>query len=145
MTVSLLNRLRKMTTETDAAGLSGTSTRRSGERSVAGVREDVLLHLRQICATRFGSAPAAPSLGLPDLTDIFHGGADAPSFIARSLQRAIGLYETRLVNVQVFHVPGDANDPVLRFEIRGQLSVDGGRTAVQFETRIDPSRRVMIR
>ena len=115
------------------------------ERGAAGVREDVLLHLRQICATRFGSAPCSANLGMPDLTDIFHGGADAPMFIARSLQRAIQAYEPRLANVQVSTLPADPNDPLLRFEIRGQLLADGGRTQVLFETRIDPSRRVMIR
>lgn len=128
---------------TDLADPNGRVER--PERGVAGVREDVLLHLRQMTATRFGSAPCSTTLGLPDLTDIFHGGGDAPVFLARSLQRAIQTYEPRLANVQVSHLPSDPNDPLLRFEIRGQLLADGGRTQVLFETRIDPSRRVMIR
>jgi len=84
-------------------------------------------------------------MGLVDLTDVFHGGEDAPMFLSRSLQRAIQVYEPRITNVQVFHLQRDESDPLLRFEIRGQLVVDGARTQVLFETRIDPSRRVMIR
>lgn len=139
--ISLLARLRKM--GSDQADPGARVDR--GDRGAAGVRDDVLLHLRQMTATRFGSAPCSTNLGLPDLTDIFHGGADAPMFLARSLQRAIQAYEPRLVNVQVSHIPADPNDPLLRFEIRGQLVTDGGKTQVLFETRIDPSRRVMIR
>lgn len=140
-----MNRLRRMKSDPNEEELAGGGRGRAAERGVASVREDVLLHLRQLCGTRFGSAPSVPNLGIPDLTDVFHGGADAPMYITRSLQRAIATYEPRLMNAQVIHLAGDESDPTLRFEIRGQLTVDGGRTQVQFETRIDPSRRVMIR
>jgi len=70
LSVSLLKRLREM----KADPLEQPTAKSRTERGVASVREDVLLHLRQICATRFGSSPSVPNLGLPDLTDIFHGG-----------------------------------------------------------------------
>jgi type VI secretion system protein len=133
--VSLLSRLRSP----EKAGDEGTS------RAAARVREDVLQHLRQICQTRLGSAPSSPSLGLPDLTDVIHAGGETPSFVTRALKRAIDAHEPRLTAVQVIHVPGEAWDNVLRFEIHGQLVLGKNRSAVKFETRLDPSRQVMIR
>src|SRR5688572_21412735 len=111
--VSLLSRLLRSPSDPAEVG--------SGARSAARVREDVLQHLRQICRTRLGSAPSVPSLGLPDLTDVLHGGGETPTFLTRALKRAIEAYEPRLVNVQVLHVPGETWDQVLRFEIHGQL------------------------
>jgi type VI secretion system protein len=124
-----------------------TSERATGEaaRSAARLREDVLLHLRSICQTRLGSSPCAPSLGLPDLTDVLNAGGEASSFVVRALKRAIETYEPRLANVQVVHVPGESWDQVLRFEIHAHLLLGKNRSPVRFETRIDPSRQVMIR
>jgi type VI secretion system lysozyme-like protein len=137
--ISLLSRLQGMTAEPSEP----RGPTESGK--TARLREDVLRNLRHLCGTRFGSAPCSPAFGIADLSDIFRSGEDPAALISRSLQRAIQAHEPRLMNVQVNQTRGAQSDLVLRFEIRGQLVADGGRTQVLFETRIDPSRRVMIR
>lgn len=113
--------------------------------SEAGVREDVLQNLQHICRTRLGSAPSAPNCGLPDLTDVLQSTLETADIVARALKNTIEAHEPRLTGVRITHIPGEQMDQLLRFQITAQLVVAGRRSPVMFETRIDPSRRVVVR
>ena len=65
--------------------------------------------------------------------------------MAQSLRHTIQTYEPRLQQVQVLHVPSEVTDLTLRFEVRGRVVLEGNKTAVKFETALDPSRRLTIR
>lgn len=96
--------------------------------------------------TRLGSSPATSGYGLPDLTDVLRSNLDTPSLVARALKQSIEAFEPRLVNVRVTHLPGESWEQQLRFEIFAHLvDADRKRSPLTFETRIDPSRQVMIR
>jgi type VI secretion system protein len=70
---------------------------------------------------------------------------DAITLMAQSLRHTIQTYEPRLQNVQVVHMPSETIELTLRFEVRGRAVIDGSKTAVKFDTALDPSRRLTIR
>jgi len=109
------------------------------------MREDVLRNLSEMLRTRLGSAPSSVGYGLPDLTDLVRAGAEIGAMVGRALKRAIETFEPRLANVRVVHTPGEHWDHLLRFEVSAQLVNERSRQPLVFETRIDPSRRVIIR
>jgi type VI secretion system protein len=127
---SLLQRLRPEMQRTSAA---------------SAVRDDVVQSLRAMLRTRLGSAPSTEGYGLPDLTDAIRSQGDIAADIGRVLKWSIETFEPRLVNVRVSHSPGETWDQKLRFEVSAELVIDRVRHGVVFETRIDPSRRVIIR
>ena len=113
--------------------------------SEASVRDDVLQNLQFICRTRLGSAPSAPQCGLPDLTDVLRSNIDTATLVVRALKYTIETHEPRLTGLRIVHIPGEEWDHVLKFQITATIVIGNKRSPVTFETRIDPSRRVVIR
>lgn len=109
------------------------------------IRDSILANLIHMCTTRAGTMLTCPDYGIADITEMVHSFPDAISIMAQSLRHTIQTYEPRLQNVQVVHVPSEQLDLTLRFEIRGRVVLEGSKTAVKFETALDPSRRLIIR
>ncbi len=106
------------------------------------LRASILEHLRAMCSTRIGAMPVRPDYGLPAISEMVHSFPDAASALARALLYTIETYEPRLTHVQVRHVPSDAGDLVVRFEVTARLS--GSDTPLRFATSIDASRKVSV-
>jgi type VI secretion system protein len=113
--------------------------------SEAEVRDSILQNLVQMCTTRVGSALSCPDFGIASVSEMVYLFPDAITLMAQSLRHTIQNYEPRLQNVQVVHIPNDTIELTVRFEVRGRAVVDGSKTAVKFETALDPSRRLTIR
>ena len=109
------------------------------------IRDSILSNLIHMCTTRAGTMLTCPDYGIADVSEMIHSFPDAISIMAQSLRHTIQNYEPRLQNVQVVHVPTEATDLTLRFEIRARVVLDGSKTAVKFETALDTSRRLTIR
>ena len=109
------------------------------------IRDSILQNLIHMCMTRAGTMLTCPDYGIADITEMVHSFPDAISVMAASLRHTIQHYEPRLQNVQVVHVPSEVLDLTLRFEVRGRVVLEGSKTAVKFETALDPSRRLIIR
>jgi len=109
------------------------------------VRDSILQNLIQMCCTRLGSALTCPDYGIASVSEMVYLFPDAITIMAQSLRHTINAYEPRLQNVQVVHVPTEGIELTLRFEVRARAVVDGEKTAVKFETALDPSRRLTIR
>jgi type VI secretion system protein len=109
------------------------------------IRESILQNLIQMCCTRLGTMLTAPDYGIADVSEMIHSFPDAISLMAQTLRHTIQTYEPRLQNVQVIHIPSEIWDLTLRFEVRARVVLEGNKTAVKFETALDPSRRLTIR
>jgi type VI secretion system protein len=109
------------------------------------IRESILQNLIHMCCTRLGTMLTCPDFGIADVSEMIHSFPDAISLMAQTLRHTIQTYEPRLQNVQVVHTPGETWDLTLRFEVRARVVLEGSKTAVKFETALDPSRRLTIR
>jgi type VI secretion system protein len=109
------------------------------------IRDSILQNLVHMCTTRAGTMLTCPDYGIADVSEMIHSFPDAITIMAQSLRHTIQTYEPRLQNVQVLHVPSELQDLTLRFEVRGRVVLEGSKTAVKFETALDPSRRLTIR
>ena len=106
-------------------------------------RRSVLEHLRAMCTTRHGTMVTQPDYGVADVSEMIHAFPDAIAEMARSIRHTIQAYEPRLTNVRVKHIPSE--DMTLRYELTAQLVTGASKVPVQFETTIDPSRRIVVR
>jgi type VI secretion system protein len=113
----------------------------AGERAL---RQSILQHLQAMCATRLGSMPIRPDYGLPSVSEMVHAFPDAVDAFARALVHTIETYEPRVTNVRVRHVPSEASDLVIRFEVSALLRGTDADTPLRFATSIDASRRVKV-
>ncbi|MGH7298136.1 MAG: type VI secretion system baseplate subunit TssE [Polyangiaceae bacterium] len=109
------------------------------------IRESILQNLINMCCTRLGTMLTCPDYGIADVSEMIHSFPDAISLMAQTLRHTIQTYEPRLQNIQVIHVPSEITDLTLRFEVRGRVVLEGSKTAVKFETALDPSRKLTIR
>ena len=109
------------------------------------IRDSILQNLIHMCMTRAGTMLTCPDYGIADVTEMIHSFPDAITIMAQSLRHTIQTYEPRLQNLQVVHVPSELADLTLRFEVRGRVVLEGSKTAVKFETALDPSRKLTIR
>ena len=132
--VPLLSRIRSPS----AARVTGGA---SAERAL---RDSVLSHLQAMCTTRLGSMLIRPDYGLPDVSEMVHSFPDAIDALARALVHTIERYEPRLTDVRVRHVPSEAKDVVVRFEVSALLRGPNDKTPFRFETTLDSSRRVKV-
>lgn len=131
--MSLLGRLRRLEERhVDAA---------SAERAE---RASILAHLQAMCGTRLGAMRVRPDYGLPPITEMVHSFPDAAGALARALAQTIEKYEPRLADVRVRHVPTQALDLVVTFEVTAVLRSSEQRTPLRFATTIDASRRVHV-
>lgn len=137
MAASLLTRIAR------AADPSFTERQTSRESDVEGA---VALHLHQMLNTRKGSCLTCPDYGLAAISDLLDAFPDAIGILQRSIKHTVQTYETRLQNVQVRLLQGDAVPAVaLRFEITGQLHLpDGRKRTLGFSAVIDPSGNVKL-
>jgi type VI secretion system protein len=89
----------------------------------------VVMHLRQLLATRQGSSITAPDYGVPDVTDLLHDMTEAVAVTQRQVKQTIQTYEPRLKNVQVRHIRNDNGEgqPAMVFEITGHIVLEDGR------------------
>lgn len=106
----------------------------------------VLGHLRHMLNTRQGSSLTCPDYGIIDLSDVVHDFPDAIGIMQRAIKNSITLYEPRLKNVQVRHVPSaSAMSMLIEFEITGQIQLpDGRRQAIRMATAIDDCGNVKL-
>jgi type VI secretion system protein len=110
------------------------------------IRESILQNLMNMCSTRLGTMLSCPDYGIASVSEMVQLFPDAISIMAQSLRHTIQTYEPRLQNVQIVHIPAtDTGDLVLKFEVRARVVLEGNKTAVRFETALDPSRRITIR
>ena len=109
------------------------------------VRDSILQNLMNMCCTRLGTMLTCPDYGIADVSEMIHSFPDAISLMAQTLRHTILTYEPRLQNIQVTHIPSEHTDLTLRFEVRGRVVLEGSKTAVKFETALDPSRKLTIR
>jgi type VI secretion system protein len=109
------------------------------------VRDDVLVNLRQICATPRGSVPLARDYGIEDATRIFHEYPGSVTEMQRDLEETFSRYEPRLLNVSVTHVRSDELELVLRFHIEGTLVVDGRPVPVRFTSVLSVDNHLELR
>lgn len=112
---------------------------------IRAVRESVIAHLRQLCATPRGSALLWEDYGLEDATRIFHEYPGSVGEVQRRIKEAFTRYEPRLTNVSVKHIPADGVALVLRFDIEGTLLVAGRPVAVRFTSTLDADSRMELR
>jgi type VI secretion system protein len=108
------------------------------------IRDSILVNLKHMCGTRAGTMLTCPDYGIADVSEMLHSFPDAITIMAKSLRHTIQQYEPRLQNVQVIHVPSETTDLTLRFEVRARVVLDGNKTAMSFETSIDPSRKLTV-
>jgi type VI secretion system protein len=109
------------------------------------IRESILQNLMHMCSTRAGTMLSCPDYGIASVSEMVQLFPDAISIMAQSLRHTIQSYEPRLQNVQIVHIPSDTGDLILRYEVRARVVLEGNKTAVRFETALDPSRRITIR
>lgn len=99
--------------------------------------EAVIAHLRQMLNSRQGIAPACMDYGMPDLCDLVYTFPQAASDLRKAIKAGLEKYEPRLRRVVVSQVESAEEPLTLRFEIRGELATDEGRTPIWIQTRID--------
>ena len=112
---------------------------------VRALRDAVVSHLRQICATPRGSVLLAPAYGVDDPTRLFHEYPESVEDMERDLLEVITRFEPRLANVAITHVKTDDLDLQLRFDVQGTLVSEGRVLAVRFSTVIDSNNRVELK
>lgn len=105
--------------------------------------ESIAANLRALLNTRQGDSAAPPDFGIVDFNDVVHEFPSGIQHLAKSIRATIQLYEPRLKNVSVRHLP-EESQLTLRFEITGQLAE--GRTArtLRYATTVRPGGRVDV-
>lgn len=108
------------------------------------LRDSVLDHLRTMVTTRKGTLLSNREFGIPEVSEIVQSAPEGVSRIAAALRQNIETFEPRLRNVVVSHIPSDAADLTLHYEVRAELIVGNGRARVAFHTTVDSARRVHV-
>lgn len=79
--------------------------------------------------------------GLPDFSSMAAGSKQTRTRLERSLQRALEVFEPRLINVTVKAVEGDDKEKrTIRFLISGWLHMSPAPLQVSFDTRLQLAR-----
>lgn len=98
--------------------------------------EAVLDHLRHLLNSRQGIAPACMDYGMPDLCDLVYSFPQAGGDLRKAIKAGIEKFEPRLRKVVVNQ--SDSDEPLtLRYEIRGELATEEGKTSIWIHTQID--------
>ena len=113
-------------------------------RVVQSVRRDLewLLNTRltwvnaRIAAAEYAARSIA-TYGLPDYSSENLNDADARGRLKRAIEKAIAIFEPRLIQVAVTAEPLRQHDRTLRFRIDAVLHVDPIREPVTFDTVLD--------
>lgn len=100
----------------------------------------IVEHLRVLLNTRQGEAPAAPTYGVLDFSDVVHAMPGAAQALVRSIRTTILEHEPRLRNVTVRHVT-ESDELRLRFEISAQLADGRSARTLRLATTVRPGGR----
>jgi len=100
----------------------------------------ILAHLRLLLNTRRGACRLDAGYGLPDLTDILHGGIEAVPQLEQLLCETIQRHEPRLRAVTVRARPPDDGALCLGFEVQARL----GAEIVRLDTRVQRGGQVQL-
>ena len=103
----------------------------------AGLRRSILANLRDVLATRRGSAPAQLDLGTPSPNELRQNFPHSLAEFQRSIAECIRRYEPRLRDVAVTYIQVEGEALMVHFQIHGQLVIDGKKQAISFETTVD--------
>ena len=104
--------------------------------------ESIVAHVRALLNTRAGDAVCAPTLGVPDFSDLVHAFPGGIQQLAAAMRATILEREPRLRAVSVRHVPVP-NELLLRFDIVAQLAARGGK-ALRMSTTVRPGGRIDV-
>jgi type VI secretion system protein len=85
-----------------------------------------------------------PDYGLPDVSEMVHNFPGAIADMQAALLHTIETYEPRLASVRVTHLPTQAPELAMRFEIAASLVDDDGDGNVRFETCVDGARGIRV-
>jgi type VI secretion system protein len=117
-----------------------------GPYNPARLHRSLLRHLTAMLNTRRGNVPIAPDYGLADLTDLGSNFTEESiNDIGEELERAIRLYEPRLINVRVKFTPKKDMPLEAVFLLEGEVLTADGRSPLRFETVLDAAGAVRIR
>lgn len=75
--------------------------------------------------------------GLPDITGVALNTAERQDELVRSVERAIAIYEPRLMNAVVTMRPPERGSRILRFQIEALLRMEPTPARVFFDTRLE--------
>src|SRR6185503_3369316 len=86
--------------------------------------------------SRQGIAPACMDYGMPDLCDLVYSFPQAGGDLRKAIKAGIEKFEPRLRKVVVSQ--SESEEPLtLRYEIRGELATEEGKTPIWIHTQID--------
>lgn len=109
------------------------------------VVESVMGNLLRVLNAREGCCETRPDYGVPDFNSFIGLYPDALPAISRTVREQIEMFEPRLTDVDVSFVPNPDQPLALNFHIEAQLSSDGERRKVSFETVFADDGRAMVR
>lgn len=96
--------------------------------------ESIIEYMQILMNTRQGSVAARPDFGLPDFNDMVSTFPAAVPAIARAIKHQIDVFEPRLRNVVVRHVPDPDRPLTLTYRIRADLATSDSDTPITVET-----------
>lgn len=108
------------------------------------LRSSILQNLERILNSRAGMSLACDGYGIPDLTQIVNGVPERAREIERALEDCIRLYEPRLTQVEVEHVPNAHGPMTACFKVRAAASSGKSDEDIWFETVVVSSGRVRL-
>lgn len=115
------------------------------EPDPSAVLGDVLDHLRELFNVRQGSVPTRADYGMPDFNDVVHEFPDAIGILRAEIQRQITLFEPRLRDVGVRHVPTPERPLSLVFSVTALLVLSGQEHRVRVETEVSEDGIIRLR
>lgn len=125
--------------------IDAAEERAGGAPDPYAVSRSVLAHVQKMLNVRHGNVEALPDYGLPDINDLAHRYGNPVPELKKAIKACLERYEPRLARVRVRFAP-DPDAPLeMRFEVAGQVSVDGESTPVVFETTMNGGGHVRVR
>lgn len=115
-----------------SAAPSDTPPSTSGE--LGELVDSIMDNLRGVLNSRADSCLSRPDLGMPDFNDLVGRFPDALGIIAAAVRDQIEMFEPRLSEVSVRHVPDRSNPLHLAFRIHATLAMDDGSRRLSFDT-----------
>jgi type VI secretion system protein len=115
----------------------GERAPRTSSNDQAELRNSILCNLRDVLATRRGSAPAQLDLGTPSPNELRQNFPNSVSDLQRSMAECIRRYEPRLRDIEVSYIQVEGEALTVHFQIHAQLLVDGKKRSISFETTVD--------
>ena len=106
---------------------------------------DIQLHLHKLLNTRQGSVQLDPEYGIPDLTDLPSTlSGETIQQLQDDLEKIIIRYEKRLKNVQVGFDWVQGAQPLLAFQITGELDDPDHPMPTVFEALVEEGGRISL-